>query len=68
MLEKILVSIAMIGLLIVSYLFLVAIPASIMATEKCLELGYPDARVTISLDSYCIGYSGAVNPQVIKLQ
>ena len=61
--EKVLVGAA---ITIVAYLALVLIPITFYTEVDCLQQGYPEHRVTIDLDRYCIGLEGAVVPVVIK--
>lgn len=37
------------------------------ASSACLEAGYPEAKVTWKLDSYCLTIDGAVTARVDKL-
>jgi hypothetical protein len=52
--------------LITAYLMFVVTPYAIYAESKCLAAGYPDSRVTIGLDIYCVGIDGAVTNRVDK--
>lgn len=57
------------GLLIVVmlYLFFVVLPVSVVATEKCLEAGYPKSAVTWNFKRYCMNLDGTVTVKVEKL-
>lgn len=70
--EKLLLGcvIAPIGfLLLASMLALVVyVPAEVLAQEKCLEAGYPEAKVTWNLKRYCTNLDGVVTVTVDQLE
>ena len=56
-----------VAVIFVAYLFLVLLPVSMWAENKCLAKGYPKTNVTITLDVYCMNMDGAVTVRVEKL-
>lgn len=40
-------------------------PVSLYTEAKCLEQGYPDHAVTITLDRYCMNLAGFVTTAVV---
>ena len=68
LLEKIgLTMVGIIALFFISILFVV-IPVQLVAESKCLAAGYPAAKVTISLDTYCVNLDGVVTNKVVKVE
>ena len=49
------------------YMILVMAPVAIYTDAKCLEKGYPEFRVTIGLEKYCMNYDGSITMKVDKL-
>ncbi len=50
------------------FTMLVYLPVSLYAEAKCLEAGYPKARVSVGLERYCTTLDGAVTVKVEKLK
>lgn len=48
------------------YLFFVVIPVTLYAEADCLKKGYPEARVTIGLERYCLNLDGLVTGTAYK--
>jgi len=65
MVDKILEAVFVIFLLFVVYLFFVFLPVVVYNESKCLSLGYPEARVTFTLERYCIGLEGSTKTVVV---
>ena len=59
-------AIAPIALLLV-YLLFVIMPVAFYADAECLRNGYPESRVTIGLERYCMNLDGSVTVKVEKL-
>lgn len=55
------------GLVLLLLIFLlVGIPLQLRASDKCLAQGYPNARLTITGDTYCLTQEGVIRPIVVK--
>ena len=64
---KIFESLFVVVILCILYIVLIMAPVSIYTDAKCLEKGYPDFRVTIGLEKYCMNYDGSITMKVDKL-
>lgn len=49
-----------------SYVLFAYIPVAIYTESKCLRNGYPESRVTIGLEMYCLALDGSVTVKVDK--
>lgn len=52
---------------LVAFMVCAYIPIHIYHETKCLELGYPQTKTTITLKGYCMGIQGDVNSKVVAL-
>jgi hypothetical protein len=60
-----------IAVFLVSFLLLmmfVWVPVLLHTEARCLEAGYPRAKVTIGLERYCISLEGSTATRVTKLK
>jgi len=48
------------------YVWLIWIPVNVYTEAKCLQKGYPEARVSIGLERYCITLNGSITVVVDK--
>lgn len=46
-------------------LIAVYLPLTVIAESECLKAGYPEARVTVSLDRYCVKLDGDARHVVV---
>ena len=60
-------AIPLIFVVFILYSILIWVPVNIYTDAKCLQLGYPEYRVTIGLEKYCLNYVGDVTMKVKKL-
>ena len=51
----------------IMYMLFVLMPYNIYADASCLAKGYPDHRVTIGLEVYCLNLDGSITVNVEKL-
>lgn len=49
------------------YTIMVWGPVALYTEVKCLEAGYPEYKVTVGLQKYCLNLEGTVSVQVNKL-
>lgn len=65
--DKLFPLVGILFVLFMLYVLFVVLPLLVYTELQCLEAGYPEAGVTILLDSYCLGIEGATNSHVVPL-
>lgn len=63
---KIILILAMPFLVLVVYTFFFYTPVTLYTEAECLKKGYPEYRVSVGLERYCMTLGGAVTVQVDK--
>jgi hypothetical protein len=63
---QIMFAFAGIMVLAVLYCMLIWLPVNLYAEAKCLEQGYPESRVSVGLEQYCMTLDGSVTVRVDK--
>lgn len=53
-------------LLFVAYVMLIYMPIHVYTEISCIKQGFPDHKVTINLERYCITIEGATTAKVVK--
>jgi hypothetical protein len=64
---KIIEGIFLLVILLFLYALFIWAPYNMYADSACLNKGYPDYRVTIGLEVYCLNLDGSVTVNVEKL-
>ena len=49
-----------------TYMFLIFIPVKLYTQAECLREGYPEYRVSIGLERYCMNLDGTITVKVDK--
>ena len=64
--EKIFNFIFIFAFISVGYLIFFYVPVSLYTEARCLKSGYPESRVSIGLERYCMTLDGVVTVKVDK--
>lgn len=57
------------GMIVLVFIYMVFVftPVNIYAESQCLAKGYPEYRVSVGLEIYCLNLDGSVTVNVDKL-
>lgn len=64
---KIMETLILVMILWCLYVVFVWGPVALYAEAKCLEQGYPEYKVTVGLEKYCLNLDGTITVAVDKL-
>jgi hypothetical protein len=66
--DKVATGVAVFILSLIVLTMFVFVPVVLHTEARCLEAGYPRAKVTITLEKYCISLEGSSATKVTKLK
>ena len=64
--SKLLIMFAAPFILFVAYTMIIWMPVNVYNEAKCLEKGYPEHRVSVGLERYCMNLDGTITVSVDK--